>query len=93
MLREDYAEYKDRIEAYSEKGYRVLVYGRYEGILDGQQLTEKVLPIAFIMLTNAIREGAKETFSYFTERGGDQGYSGDNPKTAVEIAEKWESVA
>ena len=70
VLREDYAEYKDRIEAYSEKGYRVLVYGRYEGILDGQQLTEKVLPIAFIMLTNAIREGAKETFSYFTERGG-----------------------
>ena len=69
VLREDYAEYKDRIEAYSEKGYRVLVYGRYEGILDGQQLTEKVLPIAFIMLTNAIREGAKETFSYFTERG------------------------
>lgn len=41
VLREDYAEYKDRIEAYSEKGYRVLVYGRYEGILDGQQLTEK----------------------------------------------------
>ena len=89
VLREDYAEYKDRIEAYSEKGYRVLVYGRYEGILDGQQLTEKVLPIAFIMLTNAIREGAKETFSYFTERGVEiKVISGDNPKTVAEIAEK-----
>ena len=75
VLREDYAEYKDRIEAYSEKGYRVLVYGRYEGILDGQQLTEKVLPIAFIMLTNAIREGAKETFFLFYRAWcGDQGY-------------------
>ena len=85
VLREDYAEYKDRIEAYSEKGYRVLVYGRYEGILDGQQLTEKVLPIAFIMLTNAIREGAKETFSYFTERGVEiKVISGDNPKTTDE---------
>ena len=89
VLREDYAEYKDRIEAYSETGYRVLVYGRYEGILDGQQLTEKVLPIAFIMLTNAIREGAKETFSYFTERGVEiKVISGDNPKTVAEIAEK-----
>lgn len=89
VLREDYAEYKDRIEAYSEKGYRVLVYGRYEGVLDGQKLTEKVLPIAFIMLTNAIREGAKETFSYFTERGVEiKVISGDNPKTVAEIAEK-----
>ena len=88
VLREDYAEYKDRIEAYSEKGYRVLVYGRYEGILDGQQLTEKVLPIAFIMLTNAIREGAKETFSYFTERGVEiKVISGDNPKSVADIAD------
>ena len=41
------------------------------------------------MLTNAIREGAKETFSYFTERGVEiKVISGDNPKTVAEIAEK-----
>lgn len=52
------------------------------------------MPIAFIMLTNAIREGAKETFSYFTERGVEiKVISGDNPKTVAEIAEKRESVA
>lgn len=46
------------------------------------------------MLTNAIREGAKETFSYFTERGVEiKVISGDNPKTVAEIAEKRESVA
>lgn len=89
VLREDYEHYKEKIEAYSEKGYRVLVYGRYEGVLDGQKLTEKALPVAFIMLTNAIREGAKETFSYFTERGVEiKVISGDNPKTVAEIAQK-----
>ena len=89
LLREDYEHYKEKIEAYSEKGYRVLVYGRYEGVLDGQKLTEKALPVAFIMLTNAIREGAKETFSYFTERGVEiKVISGDNPKTVAEIAQK-----
>lgn len=89
VLREDYEYYKEKIEAYSEKGYRVLVYGRYEGVLDGQKLTEKALPVAFIMLTNAIREGAKETFSYFTERGVEiKVISGDNPKTVAEIAQK-----
>lgn len=91
VLREDYEHYKEKIEAYSEKGYRVLVYGRYEGVLDGQKLTEKALPVAFIMLTNAIREGAKETFSYFTERGVEiKVISGDNPKTVAEIAQKAE---
>ena len=65
------------------------MYGRYEGVLDGQKLTEKALPVAFIMLTNAIREGAKETFSYFTERGVEiKVISGDNPKTVAEIAQK-----
>ena len=89
VLREDYEHYKEKIEAYSEKGYRVLVYGRYEGVLDGQKLTEKALPVAFIMLTNAIREGAKETFSYFTERDVEiKVISGDNPKTVAEIAQK-----
>lgn len=89
VLREDYEHYKEKIEAYSEKGYRVLVYGRYEGVLDGQKLTEKALPVAFIMLTNAIREGAKETFSYFTERGVEiKVISGDNPKTVAEMAQK-----
>ena len=89
VLREDYEHYKEKIEAYSEKGYRVFVYGRYEGVLDGQKLTEKALPVAFIMLTNAIREGAKETFSYFTERGVEiKVISGDNPKTVAEIAQK-----
>lgn len=89
VLREDYEHYKEKIEAYSEKGYRVLVYGRYEGVLDGQKLTEKALPVAFIMLTNVIREGAKETFSYFTERGVEiKVISGDNPKTVAEIAQK-----
>lgn len=89
VLREDYEHYKEKIETYSEKGYRVLVYGRYEGVLDGQKLTKKALPVAFIMLTNAIREGAKETFSYFTERGVEiKVISGDNPKTVAEIAQK-----
>ena len=52
-------------------------------------MTDQVHPIAFIYLSNAIRKGAVETFSYFAERGVEiKVISGDNPGTVSEIAKK-----
>lgn len=89
LLREDYETYKSQVETYSKKGSRVLLFAEYEGVLDGKPLTERVRPLAIITLTNTIREGAVETFSYFVKKGVEvKVISGDHPATVSEIAKK-----
>ena len=89
VLRQDYAAVQGTIEVFLEKGYRVLVFAEYEGDLDGKELTENADPIAFILLNNAIREGAMDTFRYFSKRGVEvKVISGVNPITVSEIAKK-----
>lgn len=60
-----------------EKGERVLA------------LTEDGKAVLFICLENEIRETAKETFRYFSDRGVEvKVISGDNPLTVSSVAEK-----
>ena len=87
VLREDYEAYREQIEGYGSDGYRVLVFGRYEGAADGKELTEKVAPLCLILLLNPIRKQACETFRYFSEQGvAVKVISGDNPVTASQAA-------
>lgn len=89
VLREDYEAYKNEIGGYARRGYRVLVFGSYEGTLDGKKLTEKVKPLAYILLANPIRKEAPETFAYFAEQGVEvKVISGDNPMTVSEVAKE-----
>ena len=89
VLREHYDQYKDKIEVHSKKGERVLVFGTYPNELEGKKLTKKVTPIALVLLSNPIREKAKETFQYFYEQGVEiKVISGDNPITVSEIAKE-----
>ena len=87
LLRENYSKYVDKIEIYSKKGYRVIVFGSYPDEITGKKLNKKVNPIAFIYLSNPIRENARETFQYFYEQDVEiKVISGDNPLTVSEIA-------
>lgn len=87
VLREDYEKCKVLIENYSSDGYRVLVFGRYSGVPDGKELTEAVMPLGLILLTNPIRRDAPEIFRYFAEQGvAIKVISGDNPATVSQIA-------
>ena len=89
VLRSQLAEYQEQIEVYSSMGYRVLVFGEYEGTLSKKPLTEPVTPMAFVMLANPIRSGAKETFQYFAGNGVDiKVISRDNPLTVSVIAKE-----
>lgn len=89
VLREDYVLYEAEIEQYTKKGYRVLVFGKYEGEIDGKALTKKVTPLGYVMLSNPIRENAPETFQYFAEQGVEiKVISGDNPMTVSEVAQQ-----
>lgn len=89
VLRDSYQDYADQIETYSSQGYRVLVFAEYEGNLTGERLNDAARPLSFLLLNNAIRKGAVETFSYFGKRGVEiKVISGDNPKTVSQIAKK-----
>ncbi|MCR5469144.1 MAG: HAD-IC family P-type ATPase, partial [Lachnospiraceae bacterium] len=81
--------FKNIIDQYAKKGYRVLALMRYQGVLDGGKLTGSTEPLAFVCLSNAIRNGAEDTFTYFAENGVEiKVISGDNPATVSEIAKK-----
>lgn len=87
VLRSQFEEYQEQIAEYSSKGYRVLVFGEYEGILSRKPLTEPVVPMGLVMLANPIRKGAKDAFRYFAENDVDiKVISGDNPLTVSVIA-------
>ena len=49
----------------------MLVFGTYDGELDGKALTGKVTPLGYVLLANPIRKEAPETFAYFAEQGVD----------------------
>lgn len=79
------------IYPYLKKGYRVLAFGKCSGIKGeaepAEGLPETVEPLGYVILTNPIRQNAKETFSYFKEQGvAIKVISGDNPETVSEIA-------
>lgn len=87
ILREDYARYQEQIEKSSADGARVLVFAAYEGVPDGQALTNPAVPLAYILLLNPVRKEAPETFRYFAEQGVDiKVISGDNPVTVSRAA-------
>ena len=67
----------------------VLVFGKYDGEINGKELTEKVVPIALVFLSNPIREEAPETFNYFANQGVEiKVISGDNPITVSQVAQQ-----
>lgn len=89
VLREDYENYCEEVQEYASRGYRVLIFGTYAGELTGGRLTEKVTPLAYILLSNPVRKEAPETFAYFAEQGVEvKVISGDNPLTVSEAAKE-----
>jgi cation-transporting ATPase E len=89
VLREQYSTWKDRIESYSSTGSRVLVFGQYKGTITGKALTEPIIPLGLILLSNPIRKEARETFQYFAQQGVEiKVISGDNPVTVSKVAEE-----
>ena len=89
LLRSSYKDYQSLIEQYSSQGYRVLLFGEYQGTLDGGALSAPVLPRGMVLMANPVRENAPETFRYFAEQGvAIKVISGDNPVTVSEVAKE-----
>lgn len=89
VLGSSFQNFQTQIETFASKGLRVLVFGKYEGRVDGKQLTKETIPYAFIVLSNPIRKNAKETFEYFhSQNVCIKVISGDNPITVSHIAKE-----
>jgi cation-transporting ATPase E len=87
ILGAEYDAYAEMLAEYQGKGYRVLAFGIYDGVVDGKPLTGSVKPLAFITLANPVRKQAKRTFQYFDKQGvAVKVISGDNPETVSEVA-------
>ena len=87
-----YADLKEAVDPWSEKGYRVLLAAEYDGVPDQKGLDpRRVFPMALIALSNRIRPAAPKTFRYFAEQGvAVKVISGDNPVTVAEVARQAE---
>lgn len=87
VLREQFNQYKPLITKYSSQGERVLVYGAYDGEVSGKALTERVEPLALILLSNPVRKEARKTFEYFGAQDVEiKVISGDSPVTVSKVA-------
>ena len=85
VLKENYSDYRDKVESYVEDGLRVLVLGKCE---KGKNIQD-VTPLIYLMLSNPVRESAPATFAYFEKQGVEiKVISGDNPATVQKTAEK-----
>lgn len=80
------AAISEKVNKYAEKGYRVLLLAK------GEVKEEKILsaePLSLIIIEDILRDNVKETFSFFRENGVEiKMISGDDPKTASEIARR-----
>lgn len=90
VLRGQYETFREQIEAKGEEGYRVLVFGSYDGVPEnGKPLTGTVTALALVLLHNPIREEAPATFQYFAEQDvAIKVISGDNPLTVSRVAQE-----
>lgn len=87
VLRECFETVKNEFSQYADQGYRVLVFGSYQGILSEALLEAEVIPLAYLLIANPIRKEAPDTFAYFKEQGvAIKVISGDNPQTVSTVA-------
>ncbi|MEE3419892.1 MAG: HAD-IC family P-type ATPase [Lachnospiraceae bacterium] len=88
MAREN-AAMMDRVEACSRDGYRVLLLARVEGISDENEPSGKIAPAALVVISDIIKEDARQVFDYFAKSGVSvKVISGDNPVTVSAVARR-----
>ncbi|MDO4804879.1 MAG: HAD-IC family P-type ATPase [Lachnospiraceae bacterium] len=77
------------INKYSQQGYRVLLLGYSSGICAEKDDKGRIDPMAAIVISDIIKEDAKDVFAYFANAGvAVKVLSGDNPITVSTVALK-----
>lgn len=88
VLRDSFPDYKNKIENYSND-YRVLIVAYSNMPFKNNELPENLTPLGLILISDKIKNTAKQTLSYFKKQGVDlKIISGDNPITVSRIAKQ-----
>ena len=79
-------EHNKGIPNYSYAGYRVLMLGEASRIHRHKETYDDFVPMALIVISDIIKEDAKDTFAFFEKEGVDiKVLSGDNPITVSRV--------
>ncbi len=78
---------KERVDHYASAGRRVLILMLSPGGLQGERLPAGLVPIAIVVLDEALRKAAGDTIAYFGKQGVTvKVISGDSPVTVGAVA-------
>ena len=90
MLGSRYSLVQETAEQWQSAGRRVLLAAAYDGEpKEDCLISERLRPLALLLLTNRIRPEAADTFAFFARQGVSiKVISGDNPVTVSEVARR-----
>ncbi|MBQ9828469.1 MAG: HAD-IC family P-type ATPase [Lachnospiraceae bacterium] len=79
----------EKAMSYASDGYRVLLVAAVDPLKEGEDRVTGVKPLALLVISDIIREDAKDTFEYFASQNvAVKVISGDNPAAVSSIAVK-----
>ena len=78
-----------KARTHAEAGRRVVLLGRTESPIEADRPPERLAPVAFVILTDRVRETASTTLAYFARQGVEvKVISGDHPATVAAVARR-----
>ena len=78
-----------RARTHAEAGRRVVLLGRTDAPIETDARPVGLVPVAFVILTDRVRETASTTLAYFARQGVDvRVLSGDHPQTVAAVARR-----
>ena len=78
---------RSRVEHYASSGRRVLILMRSPDGLQGEELSDALVPVALVVLDESLRQAAPATIAYFGQQGVTvKVISGDSPITVGAVA-------
>lgn len=89
IMKDQFEQIRPQADEFSRHGHRVLLLAHSDGELDEKSLPGGVTPLALILLSDRIRQNAREALEYFSNQGVNiKIISGDNVLTVSSVAEK-----
>ena len=89
VMRDRFEPLREKVEQYSSQGQRVLLLAYSQNPFQDKGLPKELSPLALLLLSDKIRDNARETLEYFADQGVEiKVISGDNAVTVANIAKR-----
>lgn len=89
VMQDRFEPLREKVEQYSSQGQRVLLLAYSPNPFQDKGLPKELSPLALLLLSDKIRDNARETLEYFADQGVEiKVISGDNAVTVANIAKR-----